>query len=189
MILLLIIALIILSIIALFSFPQFSPIPYFPTNRKDLKFILTALDLKSSSVTIDLGAGDGLVIFEAARIAYKKNFRTQFIAVEINPILILIMNIRKLFHPNKKNIRIVNANMFYLTYKKIISKKDKYITIFIYISPWFIEKTLNNIKNQLSNFNVVSYMYPVKIEKLRNAEKKITGNIHDVYIYKNINLK
>ena len=54
---------------------------------------------------IDLGAGDGIVIFKAASQAFQKRLNTKFIAVEINPVLILILYLRRLFHPNKKILK------------------------------------------------------------------------------------
>ncbi len=74
-----------------------SPVPYFPTNKKDVPLIIKALNLKLNHTVIDLGAGDGLVIFKAADEAYERGFDTKFYAVEINPILILILYIKLIF--------------------------------------------------------------------------------------------
>lgn len=106
-------------VLILFSFPCFSPIPYYPSNKKDLPFIIKAVNLKNDQVIIDLGAGDGVVIFAAASnaISLPKKLNTQFIAVEINPVLIFIMHLRRLFHPNRKNIKIVWADMFKVNLK------------------------------------------------------------------------
>ena len=81
-----------------------SPVPYFPTNKKDIPLIIKALNLKLNHTVVDLGAGDGVVIFKAAEETYKRGFGTKFYAVEINPILILILYLKKLFHENRKNI-------------------------------------------------------------------------------------
>jgi len=68
----------ILGIIFLFSSPQLSLIPYFPSNKKDLPLIIKALNLKNNQVVFDLGAGDGIVIFEAAKLAFEKKLNTKF---------------------------------------------------------------------------------------------------------------
>lgn len=172
----------ILIVIVIFSFPQFSPIPYFPSNKKDLPLILTALRLRNDQVVIDLGAGDGVVIFEAARVAYQKGITTQFIATDINPVLLLILHIRRLFHPNRKNIRIIYSNMFTCTYSDFQTLRlYDFPTFYIYISPWFIEKTIQNIKKQIPRFRLVSYFYQVKF--LPDHKETCTEGVHRVYEY------
>jgi hypothetical protein len=179
---------ILLVILSLFIFPKLSPVPYFPTNKIDLPLIIKALfnriNLPSTfhyppTKIMDLGAGDGLVIFAAAQEAYLKKLKTQFIAVEINPILILILHLRRLFHPNKKNIKIIWADMFKIDLKTL--KVTNFITIYLYISPWLVEKALKNIKTQISNFQVISYMY--KILGWENNLVKILKGKNKVFIY------
>lgn len=167
-------------IIILFSFPQLSPVPYFPTNKKDLPLIVKALGLKNNQTVLDLGAGDGIVIFEAAKKAYKRKLNTKFVAVEINPVLILIMNIRYLFHPNRKNIKIVFGDIFKMNYKKLLTSNFSLLTFYLYISPWFLERVIPNLKFKISNFSIVSYMYPVK--SLKSKEKIICGK-NKIFVY------
>lgn len=167
-------------VIIIFSFPQFSPIPYFPSNGKDIPLILKSLLLRSNQTVIDLGAGDGVVIFKAAEKAYQDNLNTKFIAVEINPILLFILYIRRLFHPNRKNIQIVNKDMFSLSYTHLINSPN--VTFYIYISPWFIEKTTANIKSQIKKFDLVSYFYQVKF--LEEHKENITHGVHKIFSYR-----
>lgn len=159
--LLFLIVLIIFVVILLFSSKTFSPIPYFPTQKIDLPKIVKSLKLNNNQTIVDLGAGDGIVIFEAAKKSYLDGLNTKFVAVEINPILIIILYLRRLFHPNQKNIKIVYGDMFSIDFKNFINFNN-FLTFYIYISPWFLKKTLSNIKNQISKFKVVSYMYPLK---------------------------
>ncbi len=167
-------------IILLFSSKTFSPIPYFPSNKKDLHLIIKALNLKNNQVVIDLGAGDGIVIFEAAKKAYQKGLNTQFIAVEINPILILIMFFKKLFHPNKKNIKIVFEDIFKFNPPPLTLHVIRY-TFYVYLSPWSLETIIKNLKLKIKKFNLVSYMYPIKT--LKNKQKVING-LKKIYLYK-----
>jgi len=184
----------ILLILFIFSSPKLSPIPYFPSNKKDLPLIIKALGLKNNQVIVDLGAGDGMVIFAAANEAFKRKLNTKFIAVEINPILILIMYIKKLFHPNRQNIRIVYSDIFKLDFKKLLTfpaKRDhaprdnfSLLTFYLYISPWFMEKVIANINSQLTNsqkkLRIISYMYPIK--SLKDRQKLIEGK-KKIFIY------
>ncbi|MCX6732600.1 MAG: hypothetical protein NTV98_03615 [Candidatus Roizmanbacteria bacterium] len=176
----------VLIIIIIFSFPQFSPIPYFPSNSKDIKLILKALAIRNDQTIVDLGAGDGIVIFKAAEEASHNSLNTKFIAVEINPILLLILHLRRLFHPNRKNIRIVNRDMFYMDYSKLIStdlsRFQPVLTFYIYISPWFIKKTVSNIVKQIKVFDLISYFYQVKC--LPKHKEKIVEGVHKIFTYR-----
>ncbi len=166
--------------IVFFAFPRFSPIPYFPSNKKDMKKIILALNLKNKQIVIDLGAGDGIVIFEAAKEALRRKLNTKFIAVEINPVLLCILYIRRLLHPNHKNIRILYGNMFTMNFNSLTRKPVHSLTFYLYISPWHLEKTVNNIKRQVNHFSLVSYMYEIKLLKLI---EKIKGKKNSVFAY------
>ena len=183
-------------VIFLFSSPKLSPIPYFPSQPVDLPLIVKALGLKNNQTVIDLGAGDGIVIFEAAKSSYLKKFNTKFIAVEINPVLILVLHLRRFFHPNKKNIQIVKDDIFKINIKNKISKikttdqklniktmkQLNNVTIYLYISPWFLEKIVSNIKSQISKFSVVSYMYPLKVKDIFTKVSAVKGK-NKIFIY------
>ena len=163
-----------------------SPIPYFPTNKADLDKIVKALHMKKDGAILDLGAGDGTVIFAAAKKAYQDNLNTQFFAIDVNPILIAYMWLRRLFHPNKKNIKIVQDDIFKMDFSRYTQCTDAKFcvstTFYLYISPWFLEKTILNIKNQVSKFSVVSYMYPLKFKADFNKFKVINGK-NKIHIY------
>jgi len=168
-------------IIVIFSSKTLSPIPYFPSQPVDIPLIIKALNLKNNQTVIDLGAGDGIVIFEAAKSSFQKKLNTKFIAVEINPILILILHIRRLFHPNRKNITIAHDNIFKMNFYQLTMKQWNNVTIYLYISPWYLEKTISNISRQLPMFSIVSYMYAVK--SLKKKEKIIQGK-NKIFIYR-----
>lgn len=186
MIFILVTVLIIISILMLFASPKLSPVPYYPSNKKDLPLIIKALDLKNNQVVFDLGAGDGIVIFRAAKWAYEQKLNTQFVAVEINPVLILILYLQKLFHPNIKNIKVVWGDFFKLNFKRLtfnLPRRQAGVqrsTFYLYISPWLLDKTVSVIKKQLRDFSVISYFYP--IPTLKKKEKIIKG-VKNIYIY------
>jgi len=165
------------SIILIFSSKKLSPIPYFPSQPMDLPKIVKALGLKNNQTVVDLGAGDGIVIFSAALGAFERKLNTKFVAVEINPILIFILHLRRLFHANRKNIKVIHGDIFKMDF---YFAKMKNVLFYIYISPWYIEKTLKNIERQVGIFSMVSYMYPVP--ELKNREKKISGK-NSIFIY------
>ncbi len=170
-------------LLILFSFPQFSPIPYFPTNAIDLPLILKSLNIRNNQTIWDLGAGDGKIIFSAAKIAFTKKLDTKFVAVDINPVLIIIMRIRRLFHPNNKNIKIIWGDMFKMDYLHILYGQDSVLSLhyvyYIYLSPRFLDPIAKKIgKNPRSS--IVSYMYP--IPSLKRKEKIIHGK-NKIFVY------
>ncbi|MEK7110200.1 MAG: class I SAM-dependent methyltransferase [Patescibacteria group bacterium] len=175
---------IIITIIFLFSSKILSPIPYFPSQPVDMPLIIKALSLKNNQTIFDLGAGDGIVIFKAAQQAYQQKLNTQFVAVEINPVLILILYLRRLFHQNRKNIKIVHDDIFKMDFSFYNRCTDAKFcvstTFYLYISPWYLEKTISNIKDQISKFSVISYMYP--IGSLKNKQKILQGK-NKIFIY------
>ncbi len=165
-------------LIALFVSRRLSPIPYFPSNKRDIKWIVQSLQLSNYQVVYDLGAGDGAVIFSAANESFIKKLNTQFIAVEINPVLIGVLHLKRLLHPNKKNIKILLADIFSIPYTEYGIPNTKTV-FFTYISPWFLERVYQNIKIQINKFKFVSYFYPVP--KLKSS-RTIKG-VHNTYIY------
>jgi len=174
-----------LFIIYLFASPRFSPIPYFPTNHQDLNLIIKALNLKNNQTVIDLGAGSGTVIFAAASNTISLN--TKFIAIDINPVLISIMHLRRLFHPNRKNIKIIWGDLFKIKYNSLTRKpacpelveRVNSLTFYLYVSPWLLEKLIENLKLKIENFSVVSYFYPIKSLK----PKKVFKGKNNIYSY------
>lgn len=176
----LLLAAILIGIILIFSSKKFSPVPYFPSNSKDMSLIINSLDLKNNQTVIDLGAGDGIVIFEAAKSAFEKKLNTQFVAVDINPILILILTLRRFFHPNKNNIKILQGDFFKLDFSFLTTNYNLKTTIYLYISPWFLDKVSEQVLQQIPNAKIVSYMYPIK--SLRKMKKTIHGK-NSIFIY------
>lgn len=162
-------------IIALFVSRTFSPVPYFPSNKRDIEQIVKTLQLKNDQVIYDLGAGDGIVIFAAAHQAHRKKLNTRFVAVEINPVLLAVLWLRRLLHPNKKNISIEYGDIFTMQYRS--DKKN--LTFFTYISPWYLERVIKNCKRQIGSFSFVSYFYPLPNHKAFTR----TAGVHSIYRY------
>lgn len=187
----------------IFSSKKFSPVPYFPSNKKDMSLIVDLLDLKNNQTIIDLGAGDGIVILEAANSAFEKKLNTQFVAVDINPILIFILYLRRYFHPNKKNVKIIQGDFFDMSLRALakqskqkiatspderrsprndtsIVKQFNNITIYLYISPWFLDRVTKRVLQQIPQAKIVSYMYPIKSLQKR---ERVTRGKNSIYIY------
>src|SRR3989344_1592356 len=169
-----------IGLIFLFTSPSLSPVPYFPTNKKDLALVIEKLEMNNNQIIYDLGAGDGMVLFEAAKWAGHAKLDTKFIGVEINPILVLILLVRCFFHPNKKNIHIVLGDMFKFDYRQFVKNENMENVFYMYISPWYLEKTVNQIRKLDTPVRIVSYMYAIK--SLQHLEEKKMG-LHQITSY------
>lgn len=166
-----------LLILLFFTSPSLSPIPYYPTNKRDLPFILKNIPLNDQTIFIDLGSGTGEIIFPLAHKAYQKKLETKLITVEINPILLIILFLKRFFHPNKKNIVIQKQDMFSL--KLILPKKSRLI-FYAYSSPKFLPKLIKSLKKNFAHFEFISYLYPLKNKK---PKKIIKGKNNPSYFY------
>ena len=171
-----------------FTSRRFSPIPYFPTNRKDISLIVKSLLNKKSRVpsfkfqVIDLGAGTGTVIFPTALEAYNKKLPIKFVAIEIHPLLIFILHLKRLFHPNKNNIKIIRADIFNMDFNNLLSSTlhPPPSIFYLYVG----REALRRLKEQLSKLpagtRIISYMYPIEGKK---ADVELSG-VHKIYSYK-----
>lgn len=165
-----------IGVIVIFAFPQFSPIPYFPSNAHDMDLIVQALKLKNSMTVLDLGAGDGIVIFRAADQALTRKLDTEFVAVEINPILVAILHIRRLMHPNRRRIRIIWGDLFRMDYAPLV-KQGRKALVYIYVTPRLIPSILESVRKTIPQFRTVSYYYSLA----KNMKPAYTG-VHDIYV-------
>lgn len=145
-------------IIYIFVSRKRSPVPYFPTNKKDIPLIIKALNLEKSKSVVDLGAGNGIVIFKAAEEAYKRGFDTKFYAVEINPVLIAILYIKRLFNRNRKNIFILFDD-----FTKMDLKRFNNAVFYLYLSPKFLNIVYKKIKKEAKKARIVTYYYKISV--------------------------
>lgn len=91
----LVITVILAVLVLIFLLPGLTGAPYVPTLKKSVELALTKLyPIKKGDFLIDLGAGDGVVLYTATKHGAKA------LGIEINPILTLIAKWR--FRKNKK---------------------------------------------------------------------------------------
>ena len=129
-------------------------------------------------IVFDLGAGTGTIIFAAAIEAHEKNLDTKFVAIDINFLLCWIMKIKRLFHPNRANIEIIQADLFTFDYASK-AKPFNNISYYMYVSPWFTNPLAQLIQDQGHHSQILSYYYPIKGLK----EKKLIDGAHPIYLY------
>lgn len=154
-IVLLVIAIIFLASFIIAVFPAFSPIPYFPTNSKDLALIIKTLGLQKGDVLYDLGAGDGMVIMKAAHIP-----KVQVVGIEIHPLLVFVMYLRRLFHSHRQAVHVVWGDIF----KANLSTAT---VLYLYVGPFVMKRLMQKILSQKPKKlkRIVSYMYNFQLPK------------------------
>src|SRR3989344_8629072 len=110
-----------------------------------------------------------------------------FIAVEINPFLCWIMQLRRLTHPNRKNIQIIQGDIFKINLQDVIksySLNTEYrilITVYLYVGPYIWNSLIPTLKTAPKNTRILSYMYQIPGWEKRLVEVK-TGK-KKLYIY------
>lgn len=81
--------------------------PFLPTDKKKVSSMISLAKLKPNETLIDLGSGDGRLLFEAA----KQQPKAKIIGVEINPVLYYWSKIKKKFK-GAENVEIKRKNLW-----------------------------------------------------------------------------
>ena len=155
-----------ISIILFFIYTIFAIIngaPYVPTAKKNIGDMLRLINLKKNDLLVDLGSGDGRILFQAAKTGCK------CIGIEINPTLYWWSKIMaKLKGYN--NIFILRDDLWNFDLKNV----DVLTLFFI---PSKMEKLMIKIKNEMRpGSRVVSNMF-----KFPNWQ--YTENSGKMYLY------
>lgn len=109
MITLLILTVVILALLGTFSAASFSAAPWLPTKKADRTSLFLLLDPKPGERIIDLGAGDGSLLFALAN----KYPNLHLIGYEISLIPYCASLIRKAIGGEKyKNVKLLYRNLF-----------------------------------------------------------------------------
>jgi SAM-dependent methyltransferase len=85
---------------------------YQPTPRSSVLAMLRLAEVGPQDVVFDLGAGTGAIVFRAARI-----YRARVVGVEVEPLRILILRLRRRLGPFGDRIEIVWGNLFRLDFR------------------------------------------------------------------------
>lgn len=85
---------------------------YQPTPRRSVEAMLRLAEVGPADVVFDLGAGTGAIVFRAAR-----TYRAQVLAVEVEPIRVAILRLRRRLGPASDRIRIRWGNLFGIDFR------------------------------------------------------------------------
>jgi SAM-dependent methyltransferase len=117
--------------------PAFYGLPSKPTRLNRIRKALQLVDLKPSETLYDLGAGDGRVLFIAAR-----EFGAKAIGIEVAPVQILLIWLRIVLSGLRNRIQIRLGNF----YKTKLKDAD---VVFIYATSREVAKLAHHLEKQM----------------------------------------
>jgi 16S rRNA A1518/A1519 N6-dimethyltransferase RsmA/KsgA/DIM1 with predicted DNA glycosylase/AP lyase activity len=150
-------------------------VPYVP-SEKLFKKAIEYLEIKKGDKVLDIGSGDGRVLFYAS----KKYPEAEFVGVERRVSLVLFSNIKKIIL-NRKNLTFIREN----AHNHDLSEYNK---IYMYLIPAFTDKLLlkknDNFKKETC---ILSFHFPFgkKISSINKVTKypvKYKGKEDNIYI-------
>ena len=102
-----------IAIVAYFVFASFwFGAGYQPTPRRSVEAMLRLAEVGPSDTVYDLGAGTGAVVFRAAR-----DRGARVVGVEVEPIRMLILHLRRRFGAAGDRVSLVWGNLFALDFR------------------------------------------------------------------------
>lgn len=140
--------------------------PYYPTSAKTIKTAIRELKKHKVKHIVELGAGDGRVAFALAREGYEVT------AIEFNPILVLIMRVRKWFGRYKK-VHIIRQDFLKLNY-------EEYDGAFIYLYPKVMDQLAKKLTQEMPKnavFIANTFMF--------HDKKPVAVSENKIYVYLN----
>ncbi len=146
-------------------------IPILFTPRKVLKEIVDIIDPKDDEKILDLGSGDGRILF-----ALRKRAKIEGVGYEISPIMILLSKFLMRFNLGfKSDIEFDVQSIFDVK----LGSEDK---IFCHLSERAMEILRKKFKKELNPGTVV-YSYEYKIPDIKESMKKKLSNGKYLYTY------
>lgn len=141
--------------------------PFVPSNKNSVRAMITLARLRPGQTVIDVGSGDGRVLFEAAKEGVKA------IGIEINPYLVHYTRFRAFLGPYRGNIAVRWKNLW----ETDLSVAD---VVFVYLIPWKMDVLADKLKRELTPGSLVvsnSFIFP-NWPIIRRDKK------HHIYVFK-----
>ena len=141
---------------------------YQPTPRRSVETMLRFAEVGPQDTLYDLGAGTGAILFRAARV-----YRARVVGVEVEPLRVLILRLRKAFGPFSDRITVRWGNLFDLDFHEAT-------VIMSFLWPGAMARLRPKLEAQLApGTRVVSHCHPVPGWTAEQYDRDT-----DVYLYR-----
>jgi hypothetical protein len=123
---------------------------YQPTPRRAVETMLRFAEVRPDDTVYDLGAGTGAIVFRAAR-----TYRARVVAVEVEPIRVLILLLRRRFGAFSDRVTIRWGDLFHMDFRGATV-----ITAFLW--PGAMAKLRPKFERELpTGCRIVSHHHPI----------------------------
>ncbi|HXW66337.1 MAG TPA: 50S ribosomal protein L11 methyltransferase [Thermoplasmata archaeon] len=155
--------------VAYFVFASFAfGAGYQPTPRRSVEEMLRLAEVSERDTVYDLGAGTGSIVFRAARV-----YRARVVAVEVEPVRVLILRVRRALGPFADRIAIVWGDFFRLDFRAA-----SVVTTFLWGRA--MDRLRPKLERELPpGARIVSYVHPVP-----GWTAEVYDPATDVYLYR-----
>ncbi len=124
--------------------------PFVPSSKHAVRAMVKLARIKPGQAVIDVGSGDGRLLFEAADQGATAT------GIEINPDLVLLTRLRAMQGPYRGKVRVLWKNLW----KADVRHAD---VVFVYLIPWRMEKLAEKLEDELKPGALVisnSFIFP-----------------------------
>lgn len=170
LVIVLVLQLIMLAVLSSFGFTLFTGSPYVPTHPVRARRMLEFVDLKEGETILDLGSGNGAILFCAA----EEFGARQAIGYEINPVLVWWSRLRAVVRRATKRVQTQRKNIFSVTLPQVD-------VVAIFLIPQTMEKLREKLARELApETRIISrgFTFP-KVE----PRKKLENDTGWYYLY------
>lgn len=140
-----VLTLLILAVLFTAAYAGVSAAPWLPTKGRDRQHLLEALELKAGQAVVDLGCGDGSLLFGLAR----KFPQVTGVGYEISLLPYLIGQLRRLFFFRRyRNVHIKFGNLFQ-------QSLQDFDMIFVFLLPKSYPRLIERFKTDLKDDSII----------------------------------
>lgn len=140
---------------------------YQPTPRRSVEAMLRLAEVGPGDTVFDLGAGTGAVLFRAA------NLGATVVGVEVEPVRVAILRLRRRFHPARDHITLHWGNLFELDFRRAT-------VVAVFLWPEAMRRLRPLFESQLGNGSRVVSHYHL----LPGYTPDVTDRTQKVYLYR-----
>lgn len=144
--------------------PLFGHAPFYPSSKKAIKDMIAIADLKGNEKVLDLGSGDGRLVFEAA-----KHCKTAT-GIEYNPFLVFISRLKALFIKSLRRKRRGKIKFIYGSFYN--QNFSSYNVVFCYLLPKDVSKLEQKLIKELKpGSKIITNTFHLKLKQVKSLNK------------------